>query len=498
MTSQAQGDSSQQVLGDRYQTVELLGKKAGRQTWLAQDLQTQTQVVVKLLTFSSDFEWDDLKLFEREAETLQALTHPAIPRYLNHFEFDAANGKGFALVQTYIEARSLEQHLKAGRTFSEAELKQIAKELLGILSYLHDRQPPVIHRDIKPSNVLLTNRSGNSAGQVYLVDFGSVQTLAAKEGGTITVVGTYGYMPPEQFGGRAVPASDLYSLGATLIYLATGRHPADLPQVDLRLQFEPLANLSPGLIRWLQWMVEPSLSQRLVSTQAALCALESPQAPPENSRPEKPALRVNKPFDTKVQLEKSPDHLEILMPSRGLCWGVIGWGLLAGGWNWLVWATLPSTIGAITSVLPSLLSMLVSIDVGGLFGLACLMAFILIYWSIGLIAAWKVLFSLFGRVRVRIDRKQMTLAYELLGVTFQRRSAPTQTLCKLLHTKMYLRMAKSMELSGTAYVKDKSRLVLWAGTKQYEICDESVLTNPELDWLAYELSGWLGLPIARD
>ena len=58
----------------------------------------------------------------------------------------------------------------------------------------------MIHRDLKPSNILLGERSGNSVGQVYLVDFGSVQTVLATEGGTRTVVGTYGYMPQEQFG----------------------------------------------------------------------------------------------------------------------------------------------------------------------------------------------------------------------------------------------------------------------------------------------------------
>ncbi|MHC5829679.1 MAG: serine/threonine protein kinase, partial [Nostoc sp.] len=123
-------------------------------------------------------------------------------------------------------------YLQTGRTFTEAEVKQIAKAVLEILVYLHGLYPPVIHRDIKPSNILLGDRSGNSVGQLYLVDFGSVQTVLATETGTRTVVGTYGYMPPEQFGGRTVAASDLYSLGATLIYLVTGTYPADLPQKD--------------------------------------------------------------------------------------------------------------------------------------------------------------------------------------------------------------------------------------------------------------------------
>lgn len=113
-----------QVLGDRYSIQQQLASKAGRRTIIARNLQTQELVVVKLLTFSSDFEWNDLKLFEREAETLKALIHPCIPSYLDFIELDKHNLKGFVLVQTYIPAKSLEEHLKAGRTFSEAEVKQ--------------------------------------------------------------------------------------------------------------------------------------------------------------------------------------------------------------------------------------------------------------------------------------------------------------------------------------------------------------------------------------
>jgi eukaryotic-like serine/threonine-protein kinase len=262
-----------EILGDRYLIERQLGKQAGRQTLLARDKDTQALVVIKLLTFSNDFEWDDLKLFEREAETLKSLSHPAIPRYLDYFELDTPAGKGFALVQSYIEAKSLEEYLSAGRTFSETDIKQLAKALLEILTYLHSQKPPVIHRDIKPHNILLANRS-NSIGQVYLVDFGSVQTLATQEGRTVTVVGTYGYMPPEQFGGRAVPASDLYSLGATLIALLTRTHPADLPQKDMRIKFAQIAKVSPTFADWLKWMTEPNVERRLHSAQSALEALE--------------------------------------------------------------------------------------------------------------------------------------------------------------------------------------------------------------------------------
>ncbi|MEG4487055.1 protein kinase domain-containing protein [Microcoleus sp. D2_18a_B4] len=293
MSGQSIGDLSKEILADRYQCDRRLGKQAGRQTLLARDLKTQKQVVVKLLSFSSDFNWEDLKLFEREVETLKSLSHPAIPRYLDSFEIDTPNRKGFALVQTYIEAKSLQEYLSDGRTFSESEVKQLATALLDILAYLHQRQPPVIHRDIKPSNILLKNRSGNSVGEVYLVDFGAVQTLATQQGKTVTVVGTYGYMPPEQFGGRAVPASDLYGLGATLIALITKQHPADLPQKDLQIEFEQITQLSSGFTNWLKWMTHPSLERRPASVQIAKEVLEKPQTINKYSLPLKQGKTVN-------------------------------------------------------------------------------------------------------------------------------------------------------------------------------------------------------------
>uniref|UniRef100_A0ACD5H146 Serine/threonine protein kinase n=1 Tax=Desertifilum tharense IPPAS B-1220 TaxID=1781255 RepID=A0ACD5H146_9CYAN len=144
-----------QVLRDRYQIQRQLGQNAGRHTLLAQDLQTQEPVVLKLLSFNSSFRWEDLKLFEREAKTLQSLSHPAIPRYLDYFEFDQPNDRGFVLVQTYLDAPSLQQWIEQGRSFSEAEVQNIAQALLKVLSDLHANCPPVIHRDIKPSNILL-------------------------------------------------------------------------------------------------------------------------------------------------------------------------------------------------------------------------------------------------------------------------------------------------------------------------------------------------------
>ncbi|BAZ11968.1 serine/threonine protein kinase [Calothrix sp. NIES-4071] len=257
---------------------------------------------------------------KKEIEVARSYKPPAIPQYLDYFEFDTANDKGFGLVQTYVDAKSLEQHVEAGRRFSSTEVKEFACAVLEILTYLHNQEPRIIHRDIKPSNILLTNRSGNSIGPVYLVDFGSVQNIAAQEGGTITVVGTYGYMPPEQFGGRTKPASDLYSFGATLIYLVTGMHPTELPQQDLQIQFRQLADITPELADWLEWMTEPSLNQRFSSAHLALAAIDN--SPPRTKAISKQQL-LDKPSSTQIALSKTDDKLEIIMPPKGFGVGLI-------------------------------------------------------------------------------------------------------------------------------------------------------------------------------
>jgi serine/threonine protein kinase len=157
------------ILRDRYQLDRQLGKNAGRQTWLAKDLERDESVVVKLLTFGGDVQWDDLKLFEREAQVLQQLNHPCIPKYRDYFAIDD-RALWFGLVQEYIPGASLRERLDRGDRFTIAQVHGIARAILEILFYLHELSPPLLHRDIKPSNILL-----DDSDRVYLVDFGAVQ-----------------------------------------------------------------------------------------------------------------------------------------------------------------------------------------------------------------------------------------------------------------------------------------------------------------------------------
>jgi serine/threonine protein kinase len=295
------------ILHDRYQLQNLLSQKQGRTTFLALDLQTQNLVIIKLVRLNLEFQWEDLKLFEREAATLQNLDHSAIPKYLDYFDLP----DGFALVQTYIDAPSLQTQIQAGRKFTEAEVIELADRLLDILTYLHTLHPPVIHRDLKPSNILLTNRSGNSIGDVYLVDFGSVQTATSKDSCTITIVGSYGYTPPEQFYGQTTTGSDLYSLGMTLIYLITGTHPAELVTINGRVKFDR-TNLSNKFYRWLEKMTEFAIDRRFPSTHAAKTALTSS----DGSYGDFLHLR---PVGSQIELYRDLDRLDIKLRQVAEC-----------------------------------------------------------------------------------------------------------------------------------------------------------------------------------
>ena len=442
------------ILKERYVIQKQLSQNAGRRTLLARDLQNQELVAIKLLIFGEDVCWDDLKLFEREAQTLQLLSHPAIPRYLDYFDVDVPTGKGFALVQNYIPAKSLEEWLKSGRTFSEAEVKQLAKALLEILDYLHGQQPPVIHRDIKPSNILLANRSGNSVGDVYLVDFGSVQTLAARKGGTITVVGTYGYMPPEQFGGRNVPASDIYSLGATLIYLVTGRHPAELSQGNLQIQFESTVNLNPDLIAWLKWMTQPSLNRRLAFAKEALEALENPRQPTDIS------MVRQKPFGSRIELKKDGEKLVVVIPPKNLSfwnfyWILVGTLFCLGIFLFpFIWIK-PVFQGAFFYIIP----FLVSLPICWIPGLV-----------IGCCVWWQPLVTFFRGTRIKIHGQQISVTHLWPRGHYQ--VAPIK---------------KESMMQGIMYIRD-SRLTYVLDEKYYETLTISNATPPEIEWLTNEIS----------
>jgi serine/threonine protein kinase len=303
-----------QIIKDKYQFKQQLGRTAaGRKTWLALDLETGEKVVIKLLAFSPEMRWEELKLFEREAEVLRVLDHPQIPKYRDYFdvEKDVINSlPWFALVQNYIPGASLQEILDQGKTVTEKQAKNIASQVLQILSYLHELEPAVLHRDIKPGNLILGEDQ-----KIYLVDFGAVQSQATVTGVTFTVVGTSGYAPLEQFWGRAVPSSDLYALGATLIHLLTGIAPADLPQKNARIHFRDQVNISEHFANWIEKITD-NLDNRFPDTKTALFSLKNENLMTVKKRSEK-LKKLSKPAGSLIKIQKLSETLQVETPSPG-------------------------------------------------------------------------------------------------------------------------------------------------------------------------------------
>jgi len=187
----------EEVIRDRYRVIDILGQGSRGITYRVEDLKTKQKVALKALYLNRLKDWKQIELFEREAEVLAKLQHPAIPQYLDYFQVNTPDNRAFYLAQALAPGKSLFAWVESGWRSKEREVKNIAEQILSVLMYLHALDPPVIHRDIKPQNII---RSRD--GKIFLVDFGAVQNTyhnTLMQGST--VVGNYGYMAPEQFRG---------------------------------------------------------------------------------------------------------------------------------------------------------------------------------------------------------------------------------------------------------------------------------------------------------
>lgn len=158
-----------------------------------------------------------LEMFAREAQLLVTLNHPRIAQVYDHFVENARN----YLILQYIEGKDLRSYVKENGPVAEEVVSRWAAEIADILTYLHAMSPPIIHRDLTPDNLVLARD-----GSISLIDFGAANAFMGTATGTL--VGKQSYISPEQFRGKANPASDLYSLGGTLHYLLTGKDPEPL------------------------------------------------------------------------------------------------------------------------------------------------------------------------------------------------------------------------------------------------------------------------------
>jgi serine/threonine protein kinase len=270
MAQHAPGD----LIADRYRIEQVLGEGGSGIAYGARD-RDGSFIAIKCLSLRAAGSWKAIELFEREARVLALLEHPAIPRYLDYFYLDSDRDRAFYLVREFVAGQSLETAIRNGWKPNERTVKRRLREVLEVLAYLHGRQPPTVHRDIKPANLIEA-----PDGTLRLIDFGAVHDAYCKTlVGTQTFVGTLGYMPPEQFRGHSTPQVDLYALGATAIYLLTGRSPDALPVRDLKMQFRDRLSISPPFADWIERLIEPDPRDRWPSAEAAIAALDALDRP---------------------------------------------------------------------------------------------------------------------------------------------------------------------------------------------------------------------------
>jgi serine/threonine protein kinase len=442
------------VIRDRYCILKSLGQGGMGMTYAAEDRTNGKQVAVKVLSLREITDWKTLELFEREATVLENLNHPAIPTYLEHFQVDTPQDRLFYLVQELAVGDSLAELIQRGWHATEDEVQQIAVQVLEILNYLHRLSPPVIHRDIKPQNII---RQQN--GRIVLVDFGAVQATYRN---TLTVgrtfVGTFGYMPPEQFRGQAFFASDLYSLGATLLFLLTGRSPADLPQTRMKIEFRDRVAISDDFADWLEHMLEPVVEDRFHSAQAALDALQH-----KDSRraivPHLAHARINqtKPRGSRISLQRKSNHLSVNIPPAGLSAGTLFIAFFALFWNGFVfiWTSL-----AIASGAPIFFPL-----------------FSIPFWLVGLGMIWGVIFAIAGSSYLEIDRHSFQIGWQCLSFG-QQYKGRTKDLA-----------GADVDISTNSEGNRSTNFVLWEGVKKRTF--GAGLTEVEQQWLATEISDFL-------
>ncbi|WP_165423863.1 serine/threonine-protein kinase [Ktedonosporobacter rubrisoli] len=230
----------QSLLQQRYIIIEQIGRGGMGAVYAATDTRiAHRRVAIKEMSqarFSPQELAEATTRFQQEAAMLGALSHPNLPRIYDAF---SEQGRSY-LVMDLIEGKTLHQLLKEahGQPLAVVQVLLYARQLCDVLSYLHQRTPPIIFRDIKPTNIMIV-----PTGQIYLIDFGIARFFKEGQQQDTILLGSPGYAPPEQHGiAQTSPRSDIYGLGATLHHCLTGRDPS---RASDSFSFPPIRRFNP-------------------------------------------------------------------------------------------------------------------------------------------------------------------------------------------------------------------------------------------------------------
>jgi serine/threonine protein kinase len=213
--------ASPTLLAGRYHIIDTVGKDGFGAVYKAEDVQRIDSLVaiksINLSGLSPRQKIEATDTLNREARLLSDLTHPNLPRVYEHF----TDGENWYLTMDFIEGETLEESLNRTKDgyLPMEEVLEIGVQLCDVLNYLHTRQPPIIFHDVKPANIMRT-----PGGQLYLINFGIAHHFTLGQAGDTNAPGTPDYAAPEQYSrAQTTVQSDIYSLGATLRYLLTGK-----------------------------------------------------------------------------------------------------------------------------------------------------------------------------------------------------------------------------------------------------------------------------------
>lgn len=263
------------ILAERYEIVKTLGKGGMGSVYLAKDTRLSDspraikQMAVEFI--DQDQFQKAIDDFKREADVLAKVDHPSIPHVYDYF---VESGYYF-LVMKLVGGRDLED-LMAAAPDGAIDEKTVTKwgiQLCDVFNYIHNLKPPIIYRDMKPANVMYDAETD----RLSLIDFGIARFVHSSQ--NVTAIGTVGYAPPELFLGKVTPASDIYSLGVTLIHLLTGKMPVANPISGLNYASNPHPNqvnpkLSKNINSIMLKAVEPLPENRYASAADMKKALE--------------------------------------------------------------------------------------------------------------------------------------------------------------------------------------------------------------------------------
>jgi serine/threonine protein kinase len=218
------------IYHDRYRIDGMLGQGGMGAVYKGWDFNLEIAVAIKE---NLDLTSEAQKQFNREASMLARLAHPNLPRVTDYFTLP---GQGQYLVMDYIEGEDLKSMLDRLGHLPEDQVLSWIGQITDALEFLHNQDPPIIHRDIKPGNIRIRPN-----GRAALVDFGIAKFYDPKKGTTTGAKAvTPGYSPPEQYGGGLTDRrSDVYSLGATLYHLLTGKEPPESVHRMVRISEMP-------------------------------------------------------------------------------------------------------------------------------------------------------------------------------------------------------------------------------------------------------------------